>query len=197
MESKRRVVLRTQSDSVPHTLLFNLPYETQGTIAVVPRGSLRFSIQGRGSQFVHGGVSLQEVCVPVIAYRHKRAEKGDDGPARKVGVQVNARTRRVTNNRFSLNLMQIDAVEGRWRSRRVTVGLYDPSGMAITDIKSIDLNSSSQQPSDREYRQSLTITQSHPPTTAYLIVKDADDDTELVHETWTISLSIINDFGDF
>lgn len=197
LESKRRAVLRTQPDPVPGTLQFNLPYESKGTIAVIPRGSIRFAIQGRGSQFVHGGASLQEVCVPVITYRHKRAEKGDEGPARKVGVQVNARSRRVTNNRFSLNLMQIDAVAGRWRSRQVTLALYDSSSEAITDIKAVELNSNSQQPSEREYRQSLTITMSHPPTTAYLIVKDADDDTELVHETWTISLSIINDFGDF
>jgi hypothetical protein len=93
--------------------------------------------------------------------------------------------------------MQVDAVEGRWRSRRVSVGLYDSSGQAITDIKVVELNSSSLQPSERESRQSLTIAQSHPPTNAYLIVKDADDDTELVREAWTISLSIINDFGDF
>lgn len=38
---------------------------------------------------------------------------------------------------------------------------------------------------------------SHPPDRANLIVKDADDENELVRETWTISLSIINDFGDF
>jgi uncharacterized protein (TIGR02687 family) len=197
LESKRRMVLRTETDPIEHTLAFKLPYESKGAIAVVPRGTLRFALQGRGAQFVHGGASLQEVCVPIITYRHKRAEKGDDGPARKVGVQVNARTRRVTNNRFSLNLMQVDAVEGRWRSRRISVGLYNSSGQAITDIKVVELNSSSQQPSEREYRQSLTIAQSHPPTNAYLIVKDADDDTELVREDWTISLSIINDFGDF
>jgi hypothetical protein len=191
------MVLRTETDPIEHTLAFKLPYESRGAIAVVPRGTLRFALQGRGAQFVHGGASLQEVCVPIITYRHKRAEKGDDGPARKVGVQVNARNRRVTNNRFSLNLMQVDAVEGRWRSRRVSVGLYDSSGQVITDIKVVELNSSSLQPSEREYRQSLTIAQSHPPTNAYLIVKDADDDTDLVREDWTISLSIINDFGDF
>jgi uncharacterized protein (TIGR02687 family) len=197
LESGRRMVLRTETDPIEHTLAFKLPYESRGAIAVVPRGTLRFALQGRGAQFVHGGASLQEVCVPIITYRHKRAEKGDDGPARKVGVQVNARTRRVTNNRFSLNLMQTDAVEGRWRSRRVSVGLYDSSGQAITDIKVVEFNSSSLQPTEREYRQSLTIAQSHPPTNAYLIVKDDDDDTELVREDWTISLSIINDFGDF
>ena len=178
-------------------LNFTLPYDSRGAIVSVPRGSLRFSIQGAGAQYVHGGASLQEVCVPVITYRHKRAEKGDDGPARKVGVQINARLRRVTNNRFSFNLMQTDSVEGRWRSRRVSVALYDLQGNAITDVKVVELGSSSPHPTDREFKQTLIITVPNPPTTASLIVKDSDDNTELVRETWTISLGITNDFGDF
>jgi uncharacterized protein (TIGR02687 family) len=197
LETNRRFILRTQPEATPGTLQFNLPYESGGTVAIVPRGSLRFAIQGAGSQYVHGGASLQEVCVPIITYHHKRPEKGDDGAVRKVSVQVNTRSRRVTNNRFNFNLMQVEAAEGRWRSRRVIVGLYDQSGDAITDIKTIELNSSSQQPSDREFRQTLTITMSHPPDSATLIVRDADDELELVREAWTISLSIINDFGDF
>jgi uncharacterized protein (TIGR02687 family) len=197
LETNRRFILRTQPVETSGTLSFNLPYETGGAMAIVPRGSLRFAIQGAGAQYVHGGASLQEVCVPIITYRHKRAEKGDDGIILKVPVQVNARTRRVTNNRFKFNLMQVEAVEGRWRSRRVTVGLYNRSGEAITDIKTVELNSSSPQPIDREFSQSLTISMSHPPDSANLIVKDADDENELVREAWTISLSIINDFGDF
>ena len=197
LETNRRFILRTQPVETPGTLSFKLPYETGGAIAIVPRGSLRFAIQGAGAQYVHGGASLQEVCVPIVTYHHKRAEKGDDGIVRKVEVQVNAPTRRVTNNRFKFNLMQVQAVEGRWRSRRVTVGLYDRSGEAITDIKTVELNSSSQQPIDREFSQSLTIAMSHPPDSANLIVRDPDDGIELVNEPWTISISIINDFGDF
>jgi uncharacterized protein (TIGR02687 family) len=198
LETDRRYVLRTQPEQTTGTLQFNLPYESGGTMAIVPRGSLRFAIQGAGSQFVHGGASLQEVCVPIITYHHQRSKNDDDGRVRKVSVQVSTRTRRVTNNRFNFNLMQVEVVGGRWRSRRVTVGLYNQSGEPITDIKTVELNSSSQQPSDREFRQALTITMSHPPDSASLIIKDADDEVEeLVREAWTISLSIINDFGDF
>ena len=197
VETNRRFILRTQNIEEPSLLNFTLPYDSRGAVVSVPRGSLRFSIQGAGAQYVHGGASLQEICVPVITYHHKRAEKGDDGIARKVGVQVNARLRRVTNNRFNFNLMQTDPVEGRWRSRRVSVALYDSQGNAITDIKVVELGSNSPYPTDREFKQTLTITVTNPPTTASLIVKDSDDNTELVRETWTISLGITNDFGDF
>jgi hypothetical protein len=125
---------------------------------VVPRGTLRFAVQGAWAQFVHGGASLQEICVPVITYHHQRATKGDDALARKVGVQISVRERRVTNNRFSLTLVQTDAIEGRWRSRQVTVALYDiQTNKPITDVKKIELNSSSPNPSERENIVRLTI----------------------------------------
>lgn len=207
LETNRRYVLGQDLASEPTLLNFTLPYPANGTIAqgapaklsaVVPRGSLRFAVQGAGAQFVHGGAMLQEVCVPAIIYHHQRAVKGDEGPARKVGVQVSARVRRVTNNRFSLTLVQTDAVEGRWRSRQVTVAFYHPETDApITDVRGADLSSSSPHPSEREFTLRLTITTPNPPNRAFLIVRDADDESELLRETWAISLGITNDFGDF
>jgi hypothetical protein len=52
-------------------------------------------------------------------------------------------------------------------------------------------------PSQREYLPRLTIATSNPDTRALLIVRDADDDSELVRENWAISLSIAKDFGAF
>ncbi|MEL6351575.1 MAG: BREX-1 system phosphatase PglZ type A [Cyanobacteria bacterium J06627_28] len=201
LETNRRYVLGTRTAPDPETLSFPLAH-VQDTgpdpvNIVVPRGSVRFAKQGAGAQYVHGGASLQEVCVPVIRYHHKRAH-GDDGPARKVGVQVNARARRVTNNRFRLSLIQTDPVAGRWRSRPITVALYHAeTDEPLTDVKRVELNSTGERPSDREFTQTLTVLDTNPPSSANLIVKDADDDIELLRESWTVSIGIINDFGDF
>jgi hypothetical protein len=198
IKTNRRYVLRSQAIAEKGTVAFPVPSDDREITAVIPRGSMRFSVQGAGSQYVHGGASLQEVCVPVITYRHKRAEKGDDGPIQKVGVQINARTRKVTNNRFRVSLIQSDAAIGRWRSRTVTLGLYDSvNGQALTDIKTIELSSSSPNPSEREFPQNLTVILVNPPSSASLIIRDADDDEELLRETWTVDLAIQNLFGDF
>jgi hypothetical protein len=77
------------------------------------------------------------------------------------------------------------------------VALYDAQGNPLTDVKTVELSSSSPHPTERESKQTLTVTATRPPTTAFLIVKDSDDNTELVRETWTINLGITNDFGDF
>lgn len=198
LASKRRYLLATKPVSDSTLLHFKLPYTTENLFAIVPRGSLRFAVQGAGSQFVHGGASLQEVCVPVITYHHQRAVKKNEGQPRKVGVQVNATVRRVTNNRFKLILVQTEAVEGRWRSRQITVAFYDPqTDTPITDVAKVDLNITSRHPGDREIDLRLTVNTASPPTKADLVVKDADDQSELLRETWIISLGIANDFGDF
>jgi len=198
IKTNRRYVLRLSPLKEEGTLSFPVPYAEKGLTVVVPRGSVRFSVQGAGAQYVHGGASLQEVCVPIITYHHKRAEKGDEGPIQKVGVQVSARARKVTNNRFRISLVQANAVEGRWRARTVTLGLYDTaSGESLTDIKTVELSSPSPNATEREFPQTLTVTASNPPSGAYLIVRDADDDEELIREAWTVTLGIINDFGDF
>ncbi|MDB9446890.1 BREX-1 system phosphatase PglZ type A [Anabaena sp. CS-542/02] len=198
LASKRRYLLATKPLSDSTLLHFKLPYTTENLFAIVPRGSLRFAVQGAGSQFVHGGASLQEVCVPVITYHHQRAVKKNEGQPRKVGVQVSATVRRVTNNRFKLILVQTEAVEGRWRSRQITVGFYDPqTHTPITNVAEVNLTSTSPNPGDREIDLRLTVNTASPPTRADLIVKDADDQSELLRETWIISLGIANDFGDF
>ena len=45
-----------------------------GLTAFTPRESMRIKMQGGGLNFVHGGVSLQELCVPLIAYHRLRNE---------------------------------------------------------------------------------------------------------------------------
>ena len=198
LEKNRRYLISAMPLDLDGTLSFQIPYSQDKLFVTVPRGTVRFAIQGRGAQYVHGGASLQEVCVPALAYHHKRAIKNDEGPAKKVGVQVNARNRSVTTNSHRINLIQADAIAGRWRSRTVTIAFYDPqTQQPITDIKQIQLNSPNQNPSEREFSTTLTVSTTSPPSTANLIIRDAEDDTELINEPWTVNIGITNDFGDF
>lgn len=165
----------------------------------VPRGNLRFKIQGGSRQFVHGGASLQEICVPVLKYKDVRLATGDTGPNRKVGVQVNARHKRITNNKFTLRLLQIEPIKDKVIARRIKVGFYDPQNeySAITNEKIADLNLTSGNPIEREIKLSMTVavTQTNAQSDYYLIIKDAEDGTELLREPWKVNLGIINDFG--
>lgn len=197
LESKRRYLLTSKQINDNTLLNFKLPYIKEEVFAAVPRGTLRFAVQGGGSRFVHGGASLQEVCVPVICYQQKSV-KGDQGLPRKVEVETISTNKRVSNNRFTVRILQNKPVQGRWRPRKITVAMYDiQSNIQITDECTTNLDRTSQHIKEREMEIRLMINTSVPPTEGYLIIKDQEDQTELVKEKWRISLGIANDFGDF
>ncbi|MFR5152227.1 MAG: PglZ domain-containing protein, partial [Ruminococcus sp.] len=81
-----------------------------------PRESIRIKMNGGGMNFVHGGISLQEMVVPVIEYHYLRndsmeyrrnKQKYDTKP---VTVNLLSANRKISNMIFSLNFYQKDAV---------------------------------------------------------------------------------------
>ncbi len=203
MDHSRRFVMGRTLDAPRGTLGFTLPHltDTGGAAlsAVVPRGTLRFAIQGAGSQYVHGGASLQEVTVPLLHYKHVRASKGDLGASQKTGLQITAASRRITNTRFSLTVLQIQPVGERVRPREVAIGFYDAQGKAVTEERTLLLSSAAEAASARQQTLRFSVTETNPDRTKayYLVVRDTEDALELVRESWSISLAITDDFGDF
>lgn len=164
---------------------------------IFPRGTLRFRLQGGSAQYVHGGASLQEMVVPVLTYRHKRAAAGVPQASRKVKVDIVARSRRVTNNVFSVGLVQSEAVTDRIRPRTVSVMMVDNQGQPVTDRKSVTLSSSSSYPTERQQTVRLSVTISDPDDQGsyFLIVTDEEDKLELIREPWEIRIAFKDDFG--
>ncbi|WP_221091548.1 BREX-1 system phosphatase PglZ type A [Deinococcus aquaedulcis] len=167
--------------------------------ALFPRGTLRYRVAGGGAQYVHGGASLQEMVVPVMTYRHKRAAAGQPQASRKVRLEAVSPSRRVTNTLFTVRLVQAEAVADRLRPRTVSVQLVDEAGRLVTDQRRLTFESTSPHPSQREQiaRLSVTLTNPDAHATYFLTVTDVDDNVELIREAWTISIAFQDDFGDF
>lgn len=200
LDSGRRYALGRGLSVTEGSQVFTLPFvKPEDLLALTPRGSLRYALQGAGAQYVHGGSSLQEVCVPLLTYKHVRATKGDEGPSRKVGVRVNASSRRITNNTFTVRLVQDEPVAERVRPRSISVQFVDESGQAITNSYPLLLDSSAPQATDREYIARLTIGSSEldQAQPCDLVITDRDDDLEIVRETWRVDLAFTDDFGEF
>ena len=85
----------------------------------IPKSIHRLRLPGGGSQFVHGGASLQEVVVPVLVVNKKR--KSD---TRLVDVQVMPETDKITTGQLIVKLFQSDQVTDKVQPRTVRVGLY-------------------------------------------------------------------------
>jgi uncharacterized protein (TIGR02687 family) len=199
LDSGRRHVVGRDLEDAEGTMEFSLPFiATEQLKARVPKGTLRYALQGGGAQYVHGGASLQEVCVPLISYKHVRAVKGDEGPSHKVGVQMNATSRKVTNNHFTVRLVQSEPIGERLRPRTLSVKFVDAQGKKVTSESTLLLDSLATQATDREFNARLSVTITNPERTQnyYLVVTDTEDDLELLREAWQINLAFTDDFGD-
>lgn len=194
---RRRAALGYGLNEPDGTQSFTVPVLRPDTLrAQSPRGTLRYTLQGAGAQFVHGGASLQEIVVPVLVYRHVRAD-GDNGPSRKVKAHVATATRKITNNHFTLRLVQDEPVGPRVLPRRIEVQFVDEGGTPVTTTAALLLSSSAPQATDREHLAHLVVSTSSPDrdATYYLELIDADDRDTLLREAWRISLAFTDDFG--
>jgi uncharacterized protein (TIGR02687 family) len=85
----------------------------------VPKSIHRLKLAGGGSRFVHGGASLQEVVVPVLAINKKR--KSD---TRLVNVKVLPDTDKITTGQLVVRLFQSEPVSDKVQARVLRAGLY-------------------------------------------------------------------------
>lgn len=85
----------------------------------IPKSIHRLRLPGAGSRFVHGGASLQEIVVPVLAINKKR--KSD---LRQVNVEVLPETDKITTGQLVVKLFQSEPVSEKVQQRILLAGLY-------------------------------------------------------------------------
>ncbi|OJX68315.1 MAG: TIGR02687 family protein [Micrococcales bacterium 73-13] len=87
----------------------------------IPKSIYRLTqkMQGTADRFVHGGATLQEIVVPVIATSGKG--KSDVKP---VEVQIRPSSDKITTNNVVVDLFQVTAVSEKVRSRELRAGIY-------------------------------------------------------------------------
>ena len=126
--------------------------------AFAPRESIRIKMKGGGLNFVHGGISLQEMVVPVIEYHFlrnqskeykKNKSKYDTKP---VEISLLSANRKISNMIFSLNFYQKDAVGGNREAATYQLYFTDSSGKAISDVQKIIADKTSDNGAERTFR---------------------------------------------
>ena len=85
----------------------------------VPKSIHRLRLAGGGSRFVHGGATLQEIVVPVLAINKKR--KSD---TRLVNVEVWPESDKITTGQVVVRLFQTEPVSDKVQARTLRAGLY-------------------------------------------------------------------------
>lgn len=92
------------------------------TSFLLPKLTQRFHFVG-GEKFVHGGASLQEICVPVLEFRSLRTQQRTE--VKPVDFQILDRNLRFTNTVSLVRTMQTSIVGDYTKSSRVEFYIKD------------------------------------------------------------------------
>lgn len=131
--------------------------------AFAPRESIRIKMSGGGLNFVHGGISLQEMVVPVVKYRflrnstkeyRKNQEKYDTKP---VTISLISTSRKISNMIFSLNFYQKEAAADNREAAIYMLYFVDSSGKQISDTQKIIADKTSNDAQDRAFRVKFNL----------------------------------------
>jgi len=173
--------------------------------AFAPRETVRLKTQGAYKKFVHGGVSLQELVVPVLKYKSLRAtsreyqsnkEKYDSKPAEIVLYSEN---RNIYNKLISLNFYQTEAVGGNVKKADYTLRFMDGEE-PISDIQHIVADKTGSENKDRQFAVRFTLKSRDydKKKDYYLCIKQEGGIAEEQKIAFTIDLPFAtDDFGFF
>lgn len=120
--------------------------------AAFPLSLGRFPLQGSGKRFVHGGVSLQEVVVPVVKIHKARAD--DTG---RVEIELVRVPTKITTGQLAIALYQDEPAIGKMLPRTLRVGVFAKDGTSLSEIKTQTFDSKEPEPRQRESAMILVL----------------------------------------
>lgn len=122
-----------------------------------PRSCLRIKRPGPGENYVHGGVSLQELAVPVVRFRNAKAGSKGYTEAKKAQIALLGTNRRITSNLFSLDLYQTEAVAGKVAPETYELALVDEAGNEVSDVQTVVADWVAPNAEDRRIRVNFAL----------------------------------------
>ena len=173
--------------------------------AYAPKENIRIKMSGGGLNFVHGGISLQEMCVPLINYTYLRNDskeyrrnkaKYDTKP---VTVSLLSANRKISNMIFSLNFYQKEAVCSNREAANYLVYFTDSTGKVVSDTVKIIADKTSDNSQDRTFRCSFNLKslQFDSKETYYLVIADESGLQMPVREEFQIDVAFAVDEFNF
>lgn len=203
VEIDRRYLI-TRKGATPDYLL-PVKFMDDGYDAFAPRASVRIKKKGGGLNFVHGGISLQEMVVPVIEYHYLRNDsmayqrnkaKYDTKP---VEVGLLSASRKISNMIFSLNFYQKDAVGDNRSAANYLLYFVDSNGKQISDTAKIIADKTSDNGQERTFRCSFNLKSLKYDNRAsyYLVIADESGLQMPQKEEFQIDIAFAVDEFDF
>lgn len=203
VEIDRRYLI-TRKGATPEYLL-PVKFMDDRYDAFAPRASVRIKKKGGGLNFVHGGISLQEMVVPIIEYHYLRNDskayqrnkaKYDTKP---VEIGLLSASRKISNMIFSLNFYQKEAVGDNRSAANYLLYFVDSNGKQISDTAKIIADKTSENGQERTFRCSFNLKSLKYDNRAsyYLVIADESGLQMPQKEEFQIDIAFAVDEFDF
>ncbi|MGE7923349.1 BREX-1 system phosphatase PglZ type A [Viridibacillus arvi] len=199
LEVKRRYILSKENEAIDGQInidLSSIVQNEQQLHVYVPMGTIRNRMQGAGVNFVHGGASLQEITVPLLSFKNKRAGQKGAQQFGKVEIKLTSTMRKITNRIFNLNFFQTEKIGDKLKARKVFIYMADEDNNILSNEETVIGDRSFDNPAERTFklRFALKNIPYDRSKTYYLVIKDAEIEMEIERVPFTINLGIVSDF---
>ena len=203
VEQERRFVVTNNQAKPDFLMSVKGIYNDSNLLGFAPRENIRIKGAG-GTRFVHGGISLQEMCVPIIKYKYLRSgykayqinkEKYDSKP---VTIALLSSNRKINNMIFNLSFYQKDAVKGSYIPCAYLAYIEDEEGNTVSDIQKIIADKTSTVAKDREFKCTFNLKSQRYDKTSkyYLVIVDEEGKQIPVKEEFQIDIVMSMDGFD-
>jgi uncharacterized protein (TIGR02687 family) len=186
-ETSKRFLLTDEIINIP----FTKEFDSYGIKVVVPESYDFFKTQGGGTQYIHGGASLQEIMIPFIRISELRSKSASTEPT-EVGVRLKSTQRKITRrDGIVLEFEQYEKVEGKKREREISVVLVDETNNFVSPEAKFWANSTSDDIEDRLTRIRFTLNNIlfDRNNRYYLLIKDASTDELIDKQQFIIDIT--------
>lgn len=163
VEYGRRYVIMQKGSNLEYMLPVKFLEGNTGFVAFTPRGNVRIKMSGGGLNFVHGGISLQELVVPIIDYHYLRSDtktyqrNRDKYDTKPVTISLLSASRKISNMVFSLNFYQKEVVAENRTAATYLLYFTDANGKQISDTVKIIADKTSDNSQDRIFRCTFNL----------------------------------------
>lgn len=137
VEAGRRYVIAREGASSEPLVQMALPASgkngTAPLVGFTPRECVRLRRPGGGENYVHGGISLQELCVPVLRFTNKRAGSKGYVANAPAGISLVTQIDTISNSIFTLEVLQESPVGGKVLPATYELFVGDAAHAPVTD----------------------------------------------------------------
>ena len=191
-----RFLLTNEETDIPGTKCLSLDYINNDDVYVtVPKGVDIFKLKGAGLNYVHGGLSLEEVIVPVIEVKSKKGGKNQ----RTVELQLIGSNNKITNYDTMLTFFQKENVSKTILPLEASIYFEDDDGNKISNEVIIFADKNSEYSQDRQFKEKFTLKRMSYSKSKkyYLIIKDGQTDLEVNRFEFMIDIAFQDGFDFF